>query len=276
MGTRRSCIARTATVRSSPPRPTRRLFASRAGVHSTSIRTGRKCGVRTHLPALGKFELLETVGRGAFGTVYRARDTQLDRIVAVKVPRSGQLSTAEDEDRLVREARNAAQLQHPGIVPVYEVGRSESFPYIVCEYVEGVTLADALTARKFSFRESAGLVAQVAAALRTRTPKASCIAISSRPTSCSLPTGTARVMDFGLSKRETGDVTVTVDGQVLGTPAYMSPEQASGQGHHVDGRSDVYGMGAILYELLTGELPFRGNQRMILNQVVHERAPCAT
>ncbi|MEX0677378.1 MAG: serine/threonine-protein kinase [Pirellulales bacterium] len=227
------------------------------------------------LPVLGKFELLEAIGRGAFGMVYRARDTQLDRIVAVKVPRSGQLATAQDEDRFVREARNAAQLQHAGIVPVYEVGRTESFPYIVCEYVKGITLADAQTARKFSFRDSAQLVAQVARAVaHAHTQRV--VHRDLKPSNIMLtPDGTPRVMDFGLSKRETGDVTVTVEGQVLGTPAYMSPEQASGQAHHVDGRSDVYSLGAILYELLTGELPFRGNQRMILHQVIQDepRAP---
>src|SRR4029077_20216167 len=117
------------------------------------------------LPQLGKFELISVVGRGAFGTVYRARDTQLHRTVAVKVPRSGQLTTDEDEDRFVREARNAAELQHAGIVPVYEVGRSETLTYIVSEFVEGNTLADALTARRFGFRESAQLIAQIGAAL---------------------------------------------------------------------------------------------------------------
>ena len=94
---------------------------------------------------LGKFELLEAVGRGAFGTVYRARDTELDRIVAVKVPRSGIFSTEEDEDRFVREARSAAQLQHAGVVPLFEVGRDAGFPYIVSQYVDGISLADALT-----------------------------------------------------------------------------------------------------------------------------------
>jgi len=103
------------------------------------------------LPQLGKFELLEAVGRGAFGTVYRARDTGLDRIVAVKVPRSGTFATQEDEDRFVREARSVAQLHHSGIVPVYEVGHGESFPYIVAQYVEGVTLSDALTGRRSDF-----------------------------------------------------------------------------------------------------------------------------
>jgi serine/threonine protein kinase len=221
------------------------------------------------LPKLGKFELIEAVGRGAFGTVYRARDTQLQRIVAVKVPRSGQLSTDEDEDRFVREARNAAQLNHPSIVPVHEVGRSDTFPYIVSEFVEGVTLSDALTDRRLGFRESAQLVARVAEALEHAHAQG-VVHRDLKPSNIMLTAdGTPRVMDFGLAKRDAGEVTVTVEGQVLGTPAYMSPEQASGQAHHVDGRSDVYSLGVILFELLTGELPFRGNQRMLLHNVIH-------
>jgi eukaryotic-like serine/threonine-protein kinase len=222
------------------------------------------------LPQLGKFELIEAMGRGAFGTVYRARDTQLQRMVAVKVPRSGRLATDEDEARFVREARNAAQLQHAGIVPVYEVGRSETFPYIVSEYVEGITLADALTARRFSFREAARIVSQIAAALQ-HAHDHGVVHRDLKPSNIMLTAdGIPRVMDFGLAKRDAGEVTMTVEGQVLGTPAYMSPEQASGQAHHVDGRSDVYSLGGILYELLTGELPFLGNQRMILYQVLHD------
>ncbi len=222
------------------------------------------------LPKLDKFELLEAVGRGAFGTVYRARDVQLDRIVAVKVPRSGQLLTKEDEDRFVREARNAAQLQHPGIVPVFEVGRGAMFPYIVCEYVEGMTLTDVLTGRKLSFRESAKIIAQVSEAL-AHAHAQGIVHRDLKPSNIMLtPDGRPRVMDFGLAKRDAGEVTMTIDGQVLGTPAYMSPEQASGQSHHVDGRSDVYSLGGILYELLTEELPFRGNQRMLLHQVLHD------
>lgn len=136
------------------------------------------------LPKLGRFELIEAVGRGAFGTVYRALDTELHRTVAIKVPRSGRLMNDEDEDRFVREARSVANLHHPGIVPVYEVGRSGTFPYIVAEYVDGITLADALTGRKFSLRESARLVASVAEASSTRTLAGWCTAILNRRTSC--------------------------------------------------------------------------------------------
>src|SRR5215471_11038851 len=113
---------------------------------------------------LGKFELLDTVGQGACGTVYKARDPELDRTVAVKVPRAGHLAGPQELDRFLREARSAAQLQHPSIVTVHEVGTQAGLPYLVSDFVEGVTLADFLTSRQLSFNDSARLIAQLAEA----------------------------------------------------------------------------------------------------------------
>src|SRR5262249_10219809 len=154
---------------------------------------------------LGRFEVLDTVGQGAFGTVYKARDPELDRVVAVKVPRAGNLAGPEELDRFLREARSVAQLRHPAIVAVHEVGQVEGVPYLVSDCVEGVTLSDLLSARRPSFREAAELVAAVADALdfahqhgvvhRDVKPSNVMVGKDGRPV----------VMDFGLARRDAGE-----------------------------------------------------------------------
>jgi WD40 repeat protein/tetratricopeptide (TPR) repeat protein/tRNA A-37 threonylcarbamoyl transferase component Bud32 len=232
---------------------------------------------------IGKLELLERVGAGAFAEVWKARDTELGRLVAVKIPYARRLLTPQDEERFVREGRSAANLSHPGIVAVHEAGYHEGMPYLVTQFIDGPTLAALRARRALEFREAAVVVAQVADALAYahtrgvvhRDVKPSNIMLARPEPSANgaggeASPGQALLADFGLALCQGGDETLTQEGQVMGTPSYMSPELAGGQGHSVDGRSDIYSLGVVLYQLLAGEVPFRGSGRMVLEQVLHE------
>jgi serine/threonine protein kinase len=222
--------------------------------------------------AIAHFHLYERIGMGGFGTVWKAFDSELERIVAIKIPRKDRISAA-DVEQFLHEARVAAQLSHPHIVTIHEIGRWEDLHYIVSDFIEGASLTSWIKKKKPTRVEAAELCARIARALH-EAHECGIVHRDLKPGNILIDEeGEPHLTDFGLAKTQDDDSHRTKDGQVMGTPAYMSPEQAKGESRTSDRRSDVYSLGVVLFELLTGELPFRGNARALIHQVIHNEAP---
>jgi len=214
-------------------------------------------GVSTLITEIGGYQIEAEIGRGGMGVVYKAWQRELGRPVALKMILAGELASGDDLERFRNETRALANVHHANIVSIYEAGQIDGRPYFAMQYVEGPTLSQRLKEGRLDPEAAARLAAAVARAIG-HLHAHEVIHRDIKPSNILLnAAGNPYVTDFGLAKMLTGDSQRTASGAIVGTPCYMSPEQAAGKSKHVGPRTDVYGIGAVLYECLVGQPPFR-------------------
>ena len=244
-----------------------------ASDRTTELRPGPPAGpaMKGDAPAppaaFGRYRVRDALGAGGFGAVYLGHDTQLDRPVAIKVLHEGPAGSQAGADRFLREARRLARLSHPGIVTVHDVGLEGGQVYVVSDFLEGPDLGRWLEGNRPSWPEAARIAAAVADALAHAHARL-IVHRDVKPANIILTPGRGPVLvDFGLGLDDAGAGGPEL-GVVSGTPAYMAPEQVAGEAHRIDGRTDIYSLGVVLYEMLCGHLPFRATStRELLRQV---------
>jgi len=221
-------------------------------------------GRATSVERIGRFEIRDRLGEGAFGEVFRAYDPLLDREVALKVAKPGALTTPDRVERFLREAKSAANLRHPNIVPLFESGRDGERYFIASAFIKGQTLEALLEQGRLPRRDAVAIIRKLSEALAYahsqgivhRDVKPANVLIDEH--------GDPMLTDFGLAARRLGEEKMTQDNAVMGTPAYMSPEQAAGKSNEAGPASDQYSLGIMLYEMLTEKLPFEGSMEVVI------------
>jgi len=224
-----------------------------------------------NLHYFGDYELLSEIARGGMGVVFKARQTSLKRIVAVKMILSGQLAGEAEIKRFRLEAEAAAALQHPNIVAIHEVGQQQGRHYFSMDYVEGRNLSAVIGGKPMASAEAAQLLKTVAEAVHFAHQRGT-LHRDLKPQNILVDTaGQPRITDFGLAKREESDLSLTQTGAIMGSPSYMAPEQASGRHDLVGPATDVYALGAVLYEMMTGQKAFSGETAaVVLSKVIKD------
>src|SRR5262249_44298744 len=249
-------------------------------------RARRKAGIGT--PTVPGYEIVRELGRGGMGVVYLARHQELKRLVALKMILAGVHADEETLSRFHREAEAVARLQHPGITQIHDVGQHDGRPYLALEYVDGSNLADQMAGKALFPRAAAALVETIARTAHYAHQRG-IVHRDLTPRNILLASGTSmhgvrlskydpksyepKITDFGLAKELDAEVIHTQSGMVMGTPSYMSPEQAQGKTHELGPATDVYAIGAILYQALTGRPPFLAATSYDTLKQVIEREP---
>ncbi len=217
----------------------------------------------------GDYTLREKIGQGGMGAVYKAYDAGLDRVVALKVILPGNELTKAQIERFTREARAIAKIRHPNIVTVYDIGETPQY-YFTMDFIEGENLSQRIKAGALAVQASVEVTAKMASALDAAHAKG-IIHRDLKPSNIMLDrVGEPHLMDFGLAKLESEEEQITRTGDLLGTPEYMAPEQVDPSFGEVNHRSDIYALGSILYEMLTGKPPFVGTPIRVLWQKLNE------
>ena len=240
---------------------------------STLAPSAKKKTATTKFSSFGDYEIIDEIARGGMGVVYKARQKSLNRVVALKMILSGQLAGEEEIQRFRSEAEAAANLDHPGIVPVYEIGEHDDHQFFSMGFVEGSSLQNKIIDGPLPPKEAAELTKKVAESISYAHGKG-VIHRDLKPANVLLDqNGEPKVTDFGLAKRIDSDSDLTRTTQAMGSPSWMPPEQASGKSSTVDARADVYALGAVLYNLITGRPPFQAANHLDTMMQVLEKEP---